>query len=78
VSIGDDFYSQSNVTIVVGGTVTWTWTGSNNHSTFSPGDWDSGEKPTGTFNRTFDSAGSFNYFCTVHPFMTASVTVVAP
>ena len=58
--------------------MTWTWTGANMHSTTSGGNWDSGIQASGTFAHTFNSAGTFNYLCTVHPFMTASVTVVAP
>lgn len=38
--------------------------------------WDSGLLfRGGTFSRTFDQVGSFPYFCTVHPFMTGTVTV---
>ena len=28
-----------------------------------------------TFSYTFEVAGTFNYFCTVHPYMKGSVTV---
>ncbi len=78
VNIGDNFFSQSSVTVAVGGTVTWTWTGANMHSTTSTGNWDSGVMASGAFPRTFSSAGTFDYFCSVHPFMTGSVTVVSP
>jgi hypothetical protein len=30
-----------------------------------------------TYSHTFASAGSFNYICSLHPFMTGSVTVAA-
>ncbi len=29
--------------------------------------WDSGLLATGTFNQTFDSVGTFNYYCSIHP-----------
>src|SRR6266581_2948603 len=35
VSIGDNFFSPSSVTVNVNDTVTWTWAGANNHSSTS-------------------------------------------
>jgi plastocyanin len=32
-------------------------------------------EPTTTFSFTFNEAGTFNYFCAVHPAMKASITV---
>jgi plastocyanin len=32
-------------------------------------------EPTRTFSFTFNEAGTFNYFCAVHPAMKASITV---
>ncbi|MDE1817670.1 MAG: PEFG-CTERM sorting domain-containing protein, partial [Thaumarchaeota archaeon] len=34
-------------------------------------------KPGGTYQFTFANAGTFNYFCTVHPWMTGQVIVGA-
>ena len=68
VSIGDNAFSPSSVTIKVGGVVTWTWTGSNQHnvtwtdSTVAP----SPTQTAGTYSRTFTVAGTFTYSCTVH------------
>jgi plastocyanin len=79
VSIGDNFFSPSSVSIDVGDTVTWTWTGSNMHSTTSDDgqadSWDSGTKSSGTFAHTFDTAGVFTYHCKVHASMKGTVTV---
>jgi plastocyanin len=65
-------FSPASVTINVGDTVKWTW-GSDFHSSTSGipgmpnGIWDSGIVNTGaTFSHTFNSAGSFPYYCTVH------------
>jgi plastocyanin len=65
-------FSPASVTINVGDTVKWTW-GSDFHSTTSGvpgmpnGIWDSGLLNTGaTFSHTFNSAGSFPYYCTAH------------
>ena len=67
-----------NVTVKVGGKVTWTNLDSVRHTTTEVGGkWDSdrmGEKRE--FSFTFEEAGTYNYKCTVHPQMTATVTVV--
>ena len=70
-------------TIQVGTTVRWVNVGQFPHTTTagSPGDlsgqWDSATLQTdGTFSFTFDEVGEFPYFCTIHPSMTATVTVV--
>ena len=68
VSVGDNFYSPRNVTIDVGDTVTWRNNGAADHSATA----DNGSFDTGVFgpgasrSHTFNSAGSFDYFCTVH------------
>lgn len=78
VSIGDDFYDPSATSVGTGSTVTWTWNGSNAHSvTFDAGGASSAVQATGTFARTFGTAGQFTYFCTVHGanVMSGTVTV---
>ena len=77
VTIGDDFFKsvRNNTqnpavdTIAVGGMVTWTWTGAALHSvqsTGSPSFVSSGTQTTGTYSRTFNSAGTYTYDCAVH------------
>ena len=79
VTIDDNVFVPSSVTIEVGDTVTWTWSGSNNHSTSSDAgqaeSWDSGIRSSGTFAHTFDDAGTFTYHCTVHSSMHGTVVV---
>jgi plastocyanin len=78
VNIGDNFYDPSAKSVGPGGTITWTWNGSNPHSvTFDAGGPSSTVKTTGTFARTFAAAGQFTYFCTVHgaAVMSGTVTV---
>src|SRR6266403_4923001 len=65
-------FSPSTVTIQPGDTVHWTWS-SSGHSTTSGypgmpnGIWDSGILNHGaTFNHTFNTVGSFDYYCTPH------------
>ena len=71
-------FSPNTATISVNDTVTWTWVGSPHSSTSDTGVWDSGVFGTGhTFTRAFTSAGSFPFHCSVHPFMTGTITVQA-
>lgn len=76
VSVGDNFFDPTATTIAAGGQVTWTWAGSASHNvTFSTGS-NSATQTSGTFNRTFPTAGTFNYQCTVHgASMSGTVTV---
>src|SRR6266571_6407729 len=67
VTIGDNFFQPVQDTVGVGGTVTWTWTGVNQHQvTFDDGATGSDALTTGTFSRTFNATGTFTYFCAVH------------
>jgi plastocyanin len=76
VTIEDFDFNPSTTTINVNDTVKWTWSGSAPHTTTSTtGLWNSPQQTSGTFSHTFGSAGSFPYMCTVHPFMTGTVTV---
>src|SRR5438067_3556425 len=73
VGPGEDLvFSPSSVTIHSGDQVRWTWD-SSGHSTTSgsPGQpngiWDSGIHNQGaTFTHTFNSAGTFPYYCVPH------------
>ena len=77
VSVGDFFFSPTSSTINVNDQIKWTWTGNISHSTTSnTGLWDSGlHGNTFTFSRTFSTAGSFPYHCTLHASMTGTITV---
>lgn len=79
-------FSPATETINVGDTVHWVWD-SDFHSTTSgtfghpDGLWDSGVHNTGfTFDQTFNQAGSFPYFCSIHGGggMTGTIMVQAP
>ena len=85
VGAGGFFFTPSSVTIHTGDTVLWTWASSGHSSTSgSPGMpnglWDSLIRNEGaTFMHTFNTAGSFSYYCTPHGAccgMVGSVTVV--
>ena len=78
-------FSPNPDMVAPGTTVTWKNTDTVSHYVTSgkPSDnttgtvFDSGNliKPAGTYQFTFANAGTFNYFCTVHPWMTGQVIV---
>ena len=77
-------FRHTDVSIQVGATVKWINRDSASHTTSSgaPGSrtdtWDSGTIGQGeSFSFTFNEAGTFSYFCTIHPNMQATVTVTA-
>ena len=65
------------VSITAGGTVTWTNNDTSDHDvTANDGSFASKNMPPGAvFSARFERPGTFAYVCTVHPFMTATVTV---
>ena len=80
ITIADNSFSPSTVTVPLHTTVTWSWTGVNTHNvTFTAAAGvpaDIGNRTSGSVGRTFDTAGTFNFHCTIHPtLMTGSVTV---
>ena len=76
VTVGDFFFDPTATTIAVGGQVTWTWSGSAQHNvTFASGT-NSATQAAGTFSRTFGTAGTFPYQCSLHPSsMQGTITV---
>ncbi len=77
VSIFDNGYTPASLSVTEGTTVTWTNTGAAPHTaTDRAGRFDSGFMMTGdTFSRTLTTAGTYEYFCTIHPEMVATIVV---
>ncbi|MBA4180572.1 MAG: hypothetical protein C0506_08300 [Anaerolinea sp.] len=77
IAIEDFAYSPGNLQIPVGGTVTWTNRDSAPHSATDTGRaWDTGVLGRGkSATLTFPTAGTFDYFCTIHPNMKARLVV---
>lgn len=79
VSIKNFVFDPASITVKVGTTVTWANADQDPHTVTSDGK--SGplnSKPLNqgdTYQYTFTQAGTFSYLCTIHPFMTATVTV---
>jgi PKD repeat protein len=67
VAIGDNFFSPSNLTINVGDTVQWSYSGSRSHDvTANDGSWGSPTSSSINYSRTFNSVEEVQYYCTVH------------
>lgn len=79
VSIANFAFSPQTIEIAVGDSVTWTNNDSTQHTaTQSPSGsgFQSGPLATGsTFSQTFDTAGTYDYFCEYHANMTGTIVV---
>jgi plastocyanin len=77
VTIADFSFTPQTLTASVGSTVTWTNDGAQPHTVkWSDGTPESEQLQTGdTYERTFDTAGTFDYVCGIHPQMTGSITI---
>jgi nitrite reductase (NO-forming) len=77
------FYDPTSAKVKTSTTITWTnddtlphTVTSGNADTGPSGEFDSGIVMGGSsFTHTFDKAGSFDYFCALHPYMTGQVIV---
>lgn len=82
IIIKDFAFVPANVTVKVGTTVTWINQGPTPHTTTAYDQqgkkiWDSNILLKGQkYSVTFKSPGSFDYLCTLHPFMKGHLTVV--
>src|SRR5436190_4726888 len=77
VAIKDFSFGPKSITVNVGDTVSWTNTGEQPHTATGSG-FDTGTLKQGqSASHTFSSAGTFNYICTIHPFMKGTVVVAA-
>ena len=77
VSVTNNKFTPSATTVAVGTTVTWDWNTCTNdpygggqtcvthNVTFDDGT-TSGNKNDGTYSRTFNTAGTYDYHCTIH------------
>jgi plastocyanin len=73
----DKDYAPRTLTVPLGATVTWDNTGDLPHTiTDDRGAFDSGAfSPGEVYTRTFDTAGSYYYYCTLHHGMQGTLTV---
>lgn len=78
VTISDFNFTPNSITIHVGSTVTWTNKGPSAHTaTAQDGSFSTGVLQRGaSASHTFTRAGTFSYFCQIHPFMRGTIVVV--
>lgn len=77
VAISGFAFAPATITIAVGTTVTWTNNDSVAHTVSHRNNlFDSGSLSKGsTFSYTFNQGGTFEYYCKIHPSITAKVIV---
>src|SRR5687767_15126267 len=67
VEMRNNFFSPASVTVNAGDTVTWVQRGANHDTVSYDGLWASPRLNLNqTFSHTFNTAGTFRYFCTPH------------
>ena len=78
VKVDDNVYKPKKLTVYVGDTVQWKWTGSANHDVVvkkGPQKFKSKLKAKGKFTRTLAEPGKYRIHCTIHPGMEMKLTV---
>jgi plastocyanin len=67
VAVRNNLFDPAGVEVPVNSTVTWTWSseGVEHNVTFQTGP-GSGNLSSGSFARTFPTAGTYAYSCTIH------------
>jgi plastocyanin len=78
VSIKDFAFNPPNATVAPGTTVTWVNNDQVPHTaTANDGTFDSGTlQPGQSYSFAFDEPGTYAYHCNIHPYMTATITVI--
>jgi plastocyanin len=69
-------FNPSTITVTAGTTITWTNKDGVAHTVTSGGNFDSGSiSSNGTWSHLFNTAGTFQYVCTIHASMNGTVKV---
>jgi plastocyanin len=76
VAVVDDRFEPAVIEVPTGTEITWRWQGQNEHNVVGEG-FESPVQTEGTFVTTFRDPGTFDYRCTLHPFMRGQVMVTA-
>lgn len=81
VAMEGNTFQPGEVTVAVGGTVTWTNEDSVTHTVTAgtrgnpTGEFDESVEAGGTFSYTFEEPGVVDYYCSIHPGMDGTVIV---
>lgn len=82
VTVGDNFYKKSKITVLVGDKVTWNFIGRGIHDVVvekGPAKFESKKRSYGyKFSKVLKKPGVYQIVCTLHPSMTMKLTVKAP
>ena len=79
ITVGNNFFNPTSFSAAPNSTVTWTWNsgGTQHNVTFDDGQ-HSNTQGSGQYQRTFATAGSYPYHCTIHGVnMSGTITVAA-
>ena len=71
VTVGDNFFKPTTLTVSKGTTVRWVWKGSSIHNVTrsrGPAFKKCGNRSSGSCSRTLRSAGTYRLLCTIHGF----------
>jgi plastocyanin len=71
VTIGDNFFKPTRLSVTAGTSVVWRWTGRNPHNvtvTGGPQRFHSKTQTSGTFTATPRAKGTYSIICTIHRF----------
>jgi plastocyanin len=77
VTIENFIFVSAAVTVPAGTTVVWTNADDIEHTVTASDNGFSSQpiEPDGQFSHTFNTPGTYTYFCAIHPFMTGKVVV---
>jgi len=77
VSIVNMAFSPVTITVTAGSTITWTNNDNMTHTvTADDSSFDSGNITMGSkYSKTFSTAGTYTYHCTIHPNMKGTIIV---
>ncbi len=75
VVVGNMVFSPATVEITAGDAVAWVWKDDTVHDVAFDDGPASPKQRSGTWQRTFDRPGRFDYVCTLHPNMRGTVVV---
>jgi plastocyanin len=82
VKVGDSFFDAANLSIPLGATVTWRWTGHLRHNVFIAGGPRDVHAPSSdrgyVYRRRFQVPGTYRMFCFLHPITMHQVVDVRP
>jgi plastocyanin len=74
VDVRDNEFEPAAIQIEAGQTVTWTWSGNEDHNVVGDG-LESETQSSGTHAFAFTEPGTYSYECTLHFFMSGEVVV---